>query len=238
MSVAGEIARKSAGDYVAVLDADPDLRATVPPDQLALARKLLLAHRVDADTGPWDDSELADPDWLGVLIIEGMLTRDVEIGGTCSRELLGRGDLIRPWDSELELAPVPARATWTILEPTTFAILDRRFALVGSRWPALIIEVVNRVMRRSRWMAVRLAIGSVQGVPERIMLLLWHLADIWGRVTPRGTLVPFSLTHELIANLIGARRPTVTSAISELRDGGRIERVEDGWLIREPPPGG
>jgi CRP-like cAMP-binding protein len=62
------------------------------------------------------------------------------------------------------------------------------------------------------------------------------LAGNWGRVTPEGTVVPIGLTHELIAELIGARRPSVTTAISELRAAGRLERQEDGWLLVGPPP--
>jgi hypothetical protein len=171
------------------------------------------------------------------LVLEGLLTRDVEIAGTLSRELLGDGDVMRPWDDDSALDPVPARASWTIVESSKFAVLDRRFTVLAGRWPRLNTEVVHRVLRRSRWLAVRLAIGSLRGIPDQVTLLLWHLAGNWGRVTPEGTLIPFRLTHEVIAELIGARRPSVTSAISELRAAGDVKPTEDGWLLcGEPPP--
>lgn len=172
---------------------------------------------------------------LGALVIEGLLTRDLEIVGTSSRELLGAGDLIRPWDTEPAIGPVSETIRFTILEPTRFAVLDRRFLKLAGRWPGLGDEIIHRVLRRSRWLALRLAIGNLRGIPEQVELLLWHLAGNWGRITPQGTLVPLELTHELIADLIGARRPSVTSAITQLRERGRLERREDGWLLLEQP---
>jgi CRP/FNR family cyclic AMP-dependent transcriptional regulator len=226
----------SSEERVAVLDLDPDLRAAIPPEDQELAGKRLLATCVSADPGPWDPSRIADIDCLGILVLEGLLTRDIEIAATISRELLGEGDIIRPWDDDSALDPVPARASWTILEPSRLAILDRRFTLLTGRWPQLNAEVVHRVLRRSRWLAVRLAIGSLRGVPDRILLLLWHLAGNWGRVTPEGTLVPLRLTHEVIAELVGARRPSVTSAISALRASGEVQPAEHGWLLCGEPP--
>lgn len=221
-----------------MIDLDPDLRSTVPEEDLEVARKRLLALRVTAEPGSWDPSGIADGDCLGILVLEGLLTRDVEIAGTTSRELLGGGDVIRPWDDDSALSPVPARASWEILEPSSFAILDRRFTVLGGRWPRLSTEILHRVLRRSRWLAVRVAIGSLRGVSERVLLLLWHLAGRWGRVTPEGTQIPFALTHEVIADLIGARRPSVTSAISELRAAGELRRTDEGWLLCGDPPSG
>jgi CRP/FNR family transcriptional regulator, cyclic AMP receptor protein len=223
--------------YLLVLEVDPDLAAAVPPDQLELARKRLLAQTLTADSGPWDQGE-SDPTWLGLLVVEGLLTRDVEIAGTRSRELLGAGDIMRPWDDDSELSPVRMAVSWTILEPIRLAVLDRRFMLLASRWPELADEIIHRVLRRSRWLAVRLAVGNLRGVPDRIMLLFWHLASNWGRVTPQGTIVPLALTHETIAELVGARRPSITTAISELRRAGDLEPVEEGWLLRGDPPSG
>jgi CRP/FNR family transcriptional regulator, cyclic AMP receptor protein len=223
-------------DRVAVLDLDPDLWATIPREDQELARTRVLARCVTAEPGSWDPSGVAGAGSLGILVLEGLLTRNVEVAGTGSRELLGAGDIIRPWDDDSAASPVPARASWTIIEPSRFAVLDRRFTLLGGRWPQLSNEILHRVLRRSRWLAVRLAISSHRGTPDRIMLLLLHLAGNWGRATPEGTLIPFRLTHEVIAELIGARRPSVTSAISELRAAGEVKPTKNGWLLCGEPP--
>jgi len=52
------------------------------------------------------------------------------------------------------------------------------------------------------------------------MILFWHLADRWGRVTPDGVLVELELTHGLLSRLTSLRRPTVSATLKELRETG------------------
>jgi hypothetical protein len=65
---------------------------------------------------------------------------------------------------------------------------------------------------------------------------MWLLAESWGRVTPAGTTLPLSLTHDALGALIGARRPTVTLALRELTERGAVIRQDQGWLLLEAPP--
>ena len=232
----GEIVEARESEPVRVLEADPALLEAVPAASRDAAREGLRAERVTAAPGPWSPEGLIDANGLGILVLEGLLTRDLHIAGTRSREILGVGDVLRPWDDDSVLDPVPSTARWTVLEPTVCAVLDQRWRLLASRWPDFGSEILRRVVRRSRWLAVLLAIASMRGVEERVVLLLWHLAGKWGRVTSAGTLVPFGLTHETIADLIGARRPSVTTAISSLERDGTLERVHGGWLLRGDPP--
>ena len=231
-----EIVQHQERDYLRVLDADPALLAAIPAERREPVRQRLLAPTAFVEPGPWTADELSDPDALGLLVTEGLLTRNVQVAGTMSREILGAGDILRPWDDETTLKPLLSETSWTVIESTRFALLDERFRLVAGRWPELGTEILHRVLRRSRWLAVILAIANLRGVEDRVFLLLWHLAGIWGRVTASGTLVPFGLTHGLIADLVGARRPSVSTAIAELEREGRVERVHDGWLLRADPP--
>jgi CRP-like cAMP-binding protein len=86
-------------------------------------------------------------------------------------------------------------------------------------------------------MAVQMAIGDTRRVDERLLALFAHLGDRWGRVTPDGIHVPVRLTHELIALLIGAQRPTVTTGLGELRRQGRlVKRPDRTWLLPRGTP--
>jgi hypothetical protein len=50
-------------------------------------------------------------------------------------------------------------------------------------------------------------------------------------------IVPLALTHRILGQLVGARRPTVSTALSELADRGELVRRPDGsWLLRGDPP--
>jgi CRP-like cAMP-binding protein len=71
----------------------------------------------------------------------------------------------------------------------------------------------------------------------RLLAYLWHLASSFGVVTSAGVRLDLPLTHALLAELIGARRPTVTTAFGTLSVDGRLER--DGrsiLLIGDGPP--
>jgi CRP/FNR family cyclic AMP-dependent transcriptional regulator len=68
-------------------------------------------------------------------------------------------------------------------------------------------------------------------------MLLWHLAGRWGRVRADGIVVPLRLTHVILADLVAARRPTVTSAITELTRVGLVRSIDEGWLLSGKPPG-
>jgi hypothetical protein len=41
----------------------------------------------------------------------------------------------------------------------------------------------------------------------------------------------------VLSDLVAARRPTVTSALSELARQGLVTPVKDGWLLSGEPPG-
>jgi CRP-like cAMP-binding protein len=71
----------------------------------------------------------------------------------------------------------------------------------------------------------------------RLHMLLWYLAGRWGRVRGDGVAVPIRLTHAVLADLVAARRPTVTTALSDLARQGLVRAVDDGWLLAGEPPG-
>jgi hypothetical protein len=55
-------------------------------------------------------------------------------------------------------------------------------------------------------------------------------------VTLDGVVVPVRLTHEMIGRLVGAHRPSVTTALTELGRTNRIRRLPHGWLLLGDPP--
>jgi CRP-like cAMP-binding protein len=91
-------------------------------------------------------------------------------------------------------------------------------------------------MQRARNLAVNMAIVHQARVDVRLHMLLWHLAGRWGKVRSEGTVLRMRLTHSNLADLVAARRPTVTSAISELVRGGLVRTSGDEWLLFGEPP--
>jgi CRP-like cAMP-binding protein len=133
---------------------------------------------------------------------------------------------------------VPIVDGWEVLEAARLAVLDRRFAVALAGWPEITASILDRMMARSRWLAFHLAVAHLRKVETRVHVALWHFADRWGRVRPDGVELRVNLTHALLAEIVAAERPSVTLALSTLRERGLVERdAEQVWHLYGPPPG-
>jgi CRP-like cAMP-binding protein len=123
-----------------------------------------------------------------------------------------------------------------VLEPTRLAVLDHKLVLRMNPWPQLGLELFARGTRRAHSLAVALAIAHHPRVEDRLLLTLWHLGERWGRVRPDGIVVPLPLSHQRLAELVGAHRPSTTTAIGELTRAGLISRDDGRWVLHGTPP--
>jgi hypothetical protein len=234
-------ATTTRGSHHSLLDLDPDLGNGLDAADLAAARRILVPV-VTARVGTWKPPE-SDRDRagdLGILVVEGLLLRRVMIAETRCTELIGRGDVLRPWSMDAaEVSSVPIEADWRVVDqPAKFAVLDRHVTRRLGNWPVITCELVDRAVRRARWLSFQLAVSHTRHVHTRLLTILWHFADRWGRVRPDGIVVDLRLSHRTLGEIVGARRPTVTSALGELRDEGKLRMLEDGaWVLLGEPPG-
>jgi CRP/FNR family cyclic AMP-dependent transcriptional regulator len=233
-------ASRPTGEVIRVFDHEPDLLAGVPRQDVDALRCRALARRVSLEPGPWTPpSGPAERfrESLGLLVLDGLMTRSLAVEGRDCPELVGAGDVLRPWDGAEDLSSVEHAASWRVLTATSLAVLDARFARAVCTAPSVMSSLLSRSVARSRTLAFHLAIAHVRHADVRILLLLWHLADRWGRVTPDGTVLPLPVTHELLAHLVCMRRPTASTALQQLKREGRIARHPGGgWLLLGPPP--
>jgi CRP/FNR family transcriptional regulator, cyclic AMP receptor protein len=227
-----------ASHPVAVLDADAELAQGLSTRQFDAARAQAVAPVVVVTRGDWQPSRSRHQrDHVGLLVLGGLLTRNVHVLGRTSMELVGTGDLVRPWDDGAEDLSVAQAVTWTVHDPARLAVLDRRFAERVVPWPEISAALIARALRRSRWLELHLAILENPRVDTRLLLFLWHLADRWGQVGTDGVHVPVRLTHQTLGRLVRAQRPTVTRALKQLARRGEASRRTDGsWLLRGEPP--
>jgi CRP-like cAMP-binding protein len=226
-----------AGRVARVLVEDSNLGQAVPAERRAAAERECVAHAIEIERGPWEAERYmlgaADP---GLLVLEGLLIRRVGEKGRFGAELLGEGDVLRPWQRNGE-AGLPFHTSWEVLEPLRVAVLDVTFAQRLGRYPQILGGLLERLVARSRVLAVNMAIVHYPRVDVRLHMLLWHLAERWGRVGPGGVTITKRLTHAVLADLVAAQRPSVTSALSRLADQGLIDSVDRRWRLIGQPPG-
>lgn len=225
---------------VRLLEIDPDLGADLDPESLATATTELLAQVAPLEwttnRGRWGPGDTVG--YLGLLIVEGLLLREVLLLGSSSAEVLGEGDLLRPWDVDGEYGlPVPAEVTWTVLTPCEVAVLNAPFLRRVARWPEVLSRLIGRSVGRAKSLALHDAVTNLRHVETRLLVQFWHLAERWGRVGSTGISIRVPLTHEMLAKLVGATRPSVTTALGRLAARGLLVRDRDGvWhLSREAP---
>lgn len=111
---------------VSLLSQDPDLGAEIPEEKLELAQRACVARVLEVPHGEWDweRSAAGDSSGYGLLVLSGLLCRRVVQGQRYGAELLGPGDLLRPWDKIGEWSSIPTDADWLVIENARLAVLD------------------------------------------------------------------------------------------------------------------
>jgi hypothetical protein len=222
-----------------LLDLDPELGQLLSPERRAAAQRELRARVTTFPLGEWDGARLADadPTHLGLLVIDGVLAREVVLADTVSTELLGPGDIVRPWHIEGPPQLLPVAIRWNALAEVRLALIDRRLSAAVGGYPEISAVIVDRLSERAQRLSITQAISQLNRVDRRLVALFWHLAERWGRVSRDGIVLPLALSHRLLGELVGARRPTVSSALADLARDGQLMRRDDGtWLVAGEPP--
>ena len=232
---------KGPNDVVSVVDEDLDLAQDLAPEQLENARRLAAAPLVVLKAGERFSRQMPfQTGALGLLVLGGVLMRSFSVGDRRGLELFGAGDLVRPSQQTADVQlVVPGDVAWWALTPTRLALLDTSFTRRMCSYPEVVAQLIGRLERRSSAHALRRTIIQQPRLSERLRFLLWHLADRFGRVDAEGIVLPLPLSHELLAQLAGAQRPSVSRALKELERAEVVERRPDGsWRLRGTPPRG
>ena len=218
-----------------LVDIHPQLSDGLTEEQAAAAREVL---RVDAEwlpSGPLPAAPLPEPgSGAIVLLARGLVLRTTTLEDAVVSDLIGPGGLICP--------PTPGDQGRLGLPGYTIALTALETSLVAAIGPETLRaladfpEVAAALLRLGERQladveAIR-AIGQLTGVDRRVLALFRLLAARHGRKTSDGIAVPVPLPHRLIAELVGVRRPTVTTALRQLAETGQLRRLDDGtWLL-------
>ena len=219
---------------IQLLNVDPDLARELDPRRAREAGAPAL-RTVDRDPARPLDARprlLEGTRPIGLLVLEGLLVRETTVAEHPSAELLGPGDVLRAWDDPDHEELLPRTIEWTAMTATRVAVIDHAFAVRAAQWPEVFAALLDRAARRAERLVVMQAIAHLTRVDDRLLALLWCLAERWGRVVTDGVLVSLRLSHRTLAGMVGARRPSVTTALGQLMARGEIERRAEGeWIL-------
>ena len=221
---------------ISLFHADPELAAGIPFEDRGLAARALTRPLYKIPAGRWAPGLLRGHPGNGfaLLVIKGIVTRQLDFPDRSFMQILGRGDVLKPSESG-EVFDPPLQ--WNAFEPTELVVLDDRFRRATQRWPSLSANLCARLLDQADRATLQAAIMSLPRVERRVLAILWQLAERWGRMTTAGVELPLKLTHGTLGRLSGAERPTVTLALRDLSRDGLLSRMDGGgWLLHSAPP--
>ena len=211
---------------VALVDVLPDLE-DLPADRFERARRAVIAPSYGIRRGLWDaagDSLEHAP--RGFVIVSGAVLRRVVAGHREGAELLGPGDLIQP------AAETDGDVTWRAVTDVVVAALDARTLADAGAVPEIFAALLQSAAARTNAVARQLVLAQWSSADDRLLATFRTLTDRWGVVTPDGVALPAFLTHSVLAPIVGARRPSVTTALKRLAASGTVRRADDGrWIL-------
>jgi CRP/FNR family transcriptional regulator, cyclic AMP receptor protein len=215
-----------------LFDIDPELADRLDASQRAEARARAIVAVAELAAGPWDPATLAGAAArpFALMVVDGMLVRELLLAGSTATELLGPCDIVASCPPEDTM--LPAEVQWSVPQSARVAVLDDRLLQILRAWPAVGRMLLDRAARREARLSAHRAIAQLPRVDQRLLAFFAHLAERWGRVAAAGVVVPLHLTHETLGRLIGARRPTVSLALKDLAADRLLARRDDGsWLL-------
>ena len=212
------------------MDALPDLADELDEERLALARRAVRTRMLAVRRGLWDAAaDASTPGCYGFIIVTGTVLRRVTAGHREGAELLGPGDLLQP-------AQETDDVSWRVVADTQVAVLDLRALAEAGVVPELAGALLAAANTRTQTVARQLVVAQWPSVDERLVATLDMLAERWGVMTPDGIVLPDFLTHSVLAPIVGARRPSVTTSLKRLAEAGTVRRRPDGrWVLGRRP---
>jgi CRP/FNR family transcriptional regulator, cyclic AMP receptor protein len=183
---------------------------------------------------PRDEFDFDDARVACCVVGGGRLALSVLLGehGERTIGMLERGDLVvRPLDGLIAADP---RVRCFAIEASELHLVDRERMEAWLSDPVLAANLVRVLSAQIADRELAVAIALEPRVERRLLLKLRQLAERWGRVTPDGIRLDLRLTHQELANMIGAVRESVTIALGRLADAGEIEVRRRALIIRPP----
>lgn len=219
---------------VRLLIAEPDLGSSLAPEDFQLAQRHIVLPAISAPPGALDLAELRQRpgikgELFGFLVLKGTLIANLRMVSRHCGRLVSPGALVL-LDGPISDS-IPLTLDWSVVDDCQLACFDERLLEIVRRWPQMLAPILRRAALYARHSLMQQAISQLPRVEDRLLALFWSLADRQGVVRADGIWVGLSATHDTLAHLVGAQRPTVSLGLTRLTENGLIQAQPGGWLI-------
>lgn len=114
------------------------------------------------------------------------------------------------------------------------AISRRDLLIIGRSHPSVIMALAREVARQLVAMTARVMTATSAEVPVRLSQLLLDFADGHGADGQEFVPLAYHLTHESMAQIIGASRPHTSTVLRDLEGRGAVQRRSGRGLLVRP----
>jgi CRP-like cAMP-binding protein len=167
------------------------------------------------------------PDTDLVIVEEGVVVSAV--CGPSRRFILsfaGAGDIV--------LAPIDG-VTLETLRPSRLHVVSRDLRTRLLAHPSAAEELFAGLAAAVAEREQSLSQFGARTHDDRVLAKLRQLGRKFGRVTPDGIRLDLPLTHQLLADAVGAARETVSLTVRQLQRAGVVERAGRTYVLKLPP---
>lgn len=168
------------------------------------------------------------------VLMEGyaLLSKLNEDGQRVVLRILRSGDV---WGDQEVLQNVSRETEVVALDSVLVGVLKRTdFRRCLLRYPQLAANMAKSMAASLQEMEFRVTDFVFNDVRGRLAHLLVHLAGTMGHPENKGIRLPVKLTHEILANLIGTARETVSLLMRQFVRGGLILQERRYIVIADP----
>jgi hypothetical protein len=121
------------------------------------------------------------------------------------------------------------------LSPARITIVSSDSLTVLLRFPSVAEAILDAFAEALRERQATIRNCAHVRHSERVVEKLLQLARTYGRAVPGGVRIDFPLTHQLLADMVGSARETVSLALSDLAREGFLHRQHQWFVLRVDP---
>jgi len=124
--------------------------------------------------------------------------------------------------------------TATCMEDTfTCGFSKSIFEQLVLKYPNIGLQVIKNMSRRMSWLSSHVESMALTTIVEKLYRSLLNVAEEYGTKSDRGFILELPFTHEELSFLVGAHRVSITRAMKELKESGKV--IQEGKRIILPP---